>query len=119
MSCGSWAHARRPGFFSRHRFHRGDHREEGNFMGPEGFGVRRPLRFLAHRLELSEPQIVELGRILDALKIERAQVEVDNRRALSGFADALAGETFDAAKATEAGERRVSSAQRLRETLIK
>jgi len=88
-------------------------------MGPEGFGVRRPLRFLAHRLELSEPQIVELGRILDALKIERAQVEVDNRRALSGFADALAGETFDAAKATEAGERRVSSAQRLRETLIK
>ncbi len=88
-------------------------------MSPEGFGVRRPLRFLAHKLDLTEPQIVELARILDALKIERAQVEVDDRRALSDFADALSGDAFDAAKAGSAGERRVASAQRLRETLLR
>ena len=42
-----------------------------------GFGVRRPLRFLAHKLELDDRQIGELARILDELKTERAQAEVD------------------------------------------
>ena len=88
-------------------------------MHPEGFGVRRPLRFLAHKLDLTEPQVVELARILDTLKIERAQVEVDDRRALSDLADAIGSETFDATKAASAGDRRVASAQRLRETLLR
>jgi hypothetical protein len=38
-----------------------------------GFGVRRPLRFLAHRLELDEKQVAALAKVLDDLKIERAQ----------------------------------------------
>src|SRR5262249_58146174 len=54
-----------------------------------GFGVRRPLRFLAHRLRLDDKQVAELARILDELKTERAQAEVDRRRTLSAFADAL------------------------------
>ena len=87
--------------------------------GGEQFGVRRPLRFLAHKLELDDQQIAQLARILDELKIERAQIEVDDRRTLSEFADALGGETFDTAKATTGGQRRVESAQRLRETLIR
>jgi Spy/CpxP family protein refolding chaperone len=89
------------------------------FERSEQFGVRRPLRFLAHKLELDDQQIAELARILDELKIERAQIEVDDRRTLSEFADALGGETFDTAKATTGGQRRVDSAQRLRETLIR
>jgi Spy/CpxP family protein refolding chaperone len=89
------------------------------FNGGEQFGVRRPLRFLAHKLELDDQQIAELARILDELKIERAQIEVDDRRSLSEFADALGGENFDTAKATSGGERRVASAQRLRETLVR
>lgn len=56
--------------------------------------------------------------MLDELKTERAQAEVDNRRTLADFADALSGEAFDAAKATAAGERRVNSAAKLRDTLI-
>src|SRR5579883_2516614 len=48
--------------------------EEG---GGGGFGVRRPLRFLAHKLGLDEPQIAEFARILNELKTERAQAEVD------------------------------------------
>ncbi len=83
------------------------------------FGVRRPLRFLAHKLDLDDTQITALVRILDELKTERAQAEVDDRRSLAEFADAVAGEAFDAAKAASAGERRVQSAARVRETLIR
>ena len=71
---------------------------------------RRPLRFLAHKLDLDEKQIGELVRILDDLKTERAQAEVDDRRSLAEFADSLAGDAFDASKAGNAGERRVQSA---------
>ena len=83
------------------------------------FGVRRPLRFLAHKLDLDEKQIAALVRILDELKTERAQAAVDDRRSLAEFADAMAGEAFDADKAASAGERRVQSAARVRENLIR
>src|ERR1051325_9072677 len=62
-----------------------------------GFGVRRPLRFLAWKLGLDERQMAELARILNELKTERAQGAVDDRRALTLLADAAAGDTFDAA----------------------
>jgi len=84
-----------------------------------GFGVRRPLRFLAHRLNLDERQVAELARILDELKTERAQAEVDRRRTLSAFADALSGESFDSAKADEAGALRTQSAERVRQAVVK
>jgi Spy/CpxP family protein refolding chaperone len=92
--------------------------DEG-FGSGGGFGVRRPLRFLAHKLELDEKQVVQLARILDELKTERAQAAVDDRRTLAEFADALAGDQFDAAKAASAGERRVESSKRLREALVR
>ncbi len=95
------------------------HHDADRFEGRSGFGVRRPLRFLAHKLDLNEKQITELARILDELKIERAQAEVDDRRALAEFADSVAGETFDVAKANSAGERRIQSASRVRETLTR
>ncbi len=84
-----------------------------------GFGVRRPLRFLAHKLGLDDRQVAELARILDELKTERAQAEVDRRRTLAAFADALAGDAFNAAKADEGGQLRVKSAERLREAVLK
>jgi Spy/CpxP family protein refolding chaperone len=90
--------------------------EEG--FGTGGFGVRRPLRFLAHELGLDERQMAELARILDDLKTERAQAEVDRRRTVAAFADALAGDTFDVAKAGEGGELRVRSAERLRGAVV-
>ena len=80
-------------------------------------GVRRPLRFLAYKLELSEAQVTQFAKILDELKVERAQAEVDERRSLLGIADALAGEIFDKAKVTEATEHRVRSAQKLRDAV--
>jgi hypothetical protein len=59
--------------------------DPGSFGGG-AFGVRRPLRFLAYKLELNDAQVSELARILDELKTERAQAAVDHRRALSAFA---------------------------------
>jgi Spy/CpxP family protein refolding chaperone len=88
-------------------------------FGGGSFGVRRPLRFLAHKLELDERQVAEVARILDELKTERAQAEVDRRRSLTAFADALTGDAFDAGKAAEGGELRVQSAQRLRDAVNK
>lgn len=101
---------RRGAFMRRH----GHHDEEGS-----AFGVRRPLRFLAHKLDLDDKQITALVRILDELKTERAQAAVDDRRSLAEFADAVGGEAFDAARAASAGDRRVQSAAKLRDTLIR
>ena len=84
-----------------------------------GFGVRRPLRFLAYKLELDEKQVEGLAKILDELKTERAQAAVDDRRSMADFADALGGETFDAVKATVAGDRRAESAQKLKGAVTK
>jgi len=83
-----------------------------------GFGVRRPLRFLAWKLELEEEQIGKLAAILDELKIERAQASVDNRRTIGAFADAVTGDTFDETKAREAGDARVKSAEKLRDAVV-
>jgi Spy/CpxP family protein refolding chaperone len=90
--------------------------DDGEFGGG-AFGVRRPLRFLAYKLELSEEQVEELARILNDLKTERAQAAVDNRRTTSAFADAIAGETFDTEKVSAAAGDRVKSAERLRDAV--
>src|SRR5262245_65843026 len=58
---------------------------EGFGGGP--FGVRRPLRYLAYKLDLDDAQVSEVARILDELKTERAQDAVDQRRTQAAFAD--------------------------------
>src|SRR5438477_3399678 len=71
---GGWGHGWH-GHEERHASGEGWGEGEGG-----GFGVRRPLRFLAYKLELDDRQVPELARILDDLKTERAQAEVDRRR---------------------------------------
>jgi Spy/CpxP family protein refolding chaperone len=82
-------------------------------LGP-AFGVRRPLRFMAHKLDLDEEQVQKLAQILNDLKTERAQAAVDDQRTVAAFADALEGERFDQAKADEGLQLRSASAERLR-----
>jgi Spy/CpxP family protein refolding chaperone len=108
------------------RGHRHQHRphDTASHFGPGGedgggFGVRRPLRFMAWKLELDEAQVTKLAAILDGLKTERAQAAVDHRRSVGAFADALADEAFDVAAATAAAEERVQSAARLKTAVIK
>ena len=82
------------------------------------FGVRRPLRFLAHKLDLSEKQVDELAKVLSDLKTERAQAAVDQRRTTSAFADAMTDEAFDAAKVEAIADERVKSQERLRGAIV-
>jgi Spy/CpxP family protein refolding chaperone len=90
---------------------------EGEDAG--SFGGRRPLRFLAHKLDLDQKQFAELARILDELKTERAQAAVDERRTLADYADAMSGESFDAEKAAAGAARRAESASRVGSELVK
>src|SRR5262245_47326573 len=82
------------------------------------FGVRRPLRFLAHKLDLDEDQIKRLAQILDELKTERAQAAVDSRRTLAAFADAVSGANFDEGKAAAGANLRLDGAERLKEAVL-
>ena len=59
----------------------------------------------------------ELARILDELKTERAQAEVDNRRTVTAFADAVESGAFNEARSREGGDLRVKSAERLRDAV--
>jgi hypothetical protein len=79
-----------------------------------GFGVRRPLRFLAHKLELDEKQMAVFATALDELKTERAQAAVDQRRRVSTLAEALEKSDFDEHKLREAGEQQEKSAELVR-----
>jgi Spy/CpxP family protein refolding chaperone len=85
----------------------------GDEFGGGSFGVRRPLRFLAYKLNLDEAQVSDLAAILNELKTERAQAEVDHRRTTTAFADAIAAESFDEAKARSVADDRVKSTERV------
>ena len=107
---GRWRHEGRSAFGSD---------EPGDLGGFAGaFGVRRPLRFLAYKLQLDEDQIKELAQILDELKTERAQAAVDQRRTLAAFAEAVAGETFDEARASAGASLRTGSAEHLKDSVM-
>jgi Spy/CpxP family protein refolding chaperone len=83
-----------------------------------GFGVRRPLRYMAHRLDLDDDQIDTLAGILNVIKTERAQARLDEQKSIAGIADAVEGEEFDADKANEALAVRVAAAERLQEQVL-
>ena len=83
-----------------------------------GFGVRRPLRFLAFKLGLEDAQVSQLAKILDDVKTERAQAAVDHRRTLSAFADAVSGEAFDQSKADSGAKLRLESADRVKTAVL-
>jgi Spy/CpxP family protein refolding chaperone len=106
-----------------HGHHGPDHPFHGGPGGGDefggGFGVRRPLRFLAFKLELSEKQVSELATVLSELKTERAQSAVDQRRTTTALADAVAADAFDEAKAKSAAEERTRSTERVQQAVVR
>lgn len=78
------------------------------------FGVRRPMRYLAYKLDLDEDQVRVLAGILDDLKTARAQADVDWQRSVSDLAGALEEGEFDEGGVRSALERRARSAEQLR-----
>jgi hypothetical protein len=84
-----------------------------------GFGVARPLRFLALRLGLDRDQVAELAKILDRVKIERAQASVDLRRAAAEVAETLEAPDFDRERARGVHERRLEASRRVQDALTR
>jgi Spy/CpxP family protein refolding chaperone len=119
--CGStaasaqWADeaARRAQRFAHRRF------EEEEPFGGAGLGVRRPLRFLAWKLDLGDEQTARLARVLERLKLERAQASLDLRRAAADLADALESAEFARAKVDAASELRNTAARRVQEAVAR
>ena len=124
-----------PGFLHWRRaracMHDAQHAGHAHHGGPAGyhagpgdhghgpmFGVRRPLRVMAHELELDEDQIEKLARAIDELKTVRAQAAVNERRSVGSIADALLGAELDRGKLDEALELRVESARQLRSAVL-
>jgi Spy/CpxP family protein refolding chaperone len=112
-----WAFAHGHGCGGPKHHHGHDH-ESHSRGGWGGFGVRRPLRFMARQLELDEEQVDKLAAILDDLKTERAQAKVDHRRAVSSFADAFVGDELDVEKVKKAANERADSARRVEEAVV-
>jgi hypothetical protein len=112
-ACGSADFGRVESVFSRGHF-----REEEVF-GAGGLGVRRPLRWLAWRLDLDSEQVAAAAKILERLKLERAQAAVDLRRAASDLADAVESGEFARARVESAGSVRLGAAQRVQQAVAR
>ena len=82
-----------------------------------GFGVPRPLRFLAMRLELDAGQTAEVAKIIERVKIERAQSAVDLRRASSEIAETLEAGDFDRDRARKIRDLRLEASRRVHDAL--
>jgi hypothetical protein len=91
---------------------RGRHRQRPH-EGAGGLGVRRPLRFMVRQLELTAEQSAELASILDEIRYERAQVELDVQRTQVGFADAFGASELNAEALRQLAQQRVRSQERL------
>jgi Spy/CpxP family protein refolding chaperone len=119
-SCGEGASFGSHGGGHRHGGHDGHSHGgggDGDDLGGGSFGVRRPLRFLAYKLELDEAQVTELAAILADLKTERAQAAVDERRSTSALAEVIAAEAFDETKAKTVTGDRVKSTARVEDAV--
>ena len=92
-------------------------RSSDRIFGGGGFGVRRPVRFLAARLDLDDKQLSSLARIVERIRIEREQAAVDLRRAVGAFADALEGDAFGDTALESAAERRLEAAKSVQEAV--
>src|SRR5262245_32718374 len=82
------------------------------------FGVRRPLRYLAFKLDLSEDQVRDVADVLNRLKTARGQSQLDWERSVADAADAFASGTFDETKVKDALARRMRSTETLNDELL-
>ncbi len=121
-SCGptyasAWCETGTRGSGTEWTFHSSSRASGDSIFGSGGFGIRRPLRFLSERLDLTEKQVSRLARIFERIRIERDQAAVDLRRAAGQFADALEGSDFLPDAAAAAGQRRVDAAKSVQEVV--
>lgn len=90
----------------------GPHRHHG---GP--FGGRRPMRFLARRLNLSDDQFRKVAAILSSLRVARQQAAVDRQRAMAHYATAMEADALDPAALDAAQAQQAAAAKAQHEAM--
>lgn len=86
--------------------------------GP-AFGVRRPLRHLSWKLDLTEGQIREMADVLNRLKTAYAQARLDRERSLGDIAASFDTDVFDAEVARRALDGRQRASTTLNDEVLK
>ena len=82
------------------------------------FSVKRPLRFLMHKLDLTDEQVMVVADALSDFRIERDQADVERRRAKKVLMSSLKADAFDREKALEGVEQQVIAHRQLLEAFI-
>ncbi len=70
--------------------HRGHHHHWKSGRRSGSFGVRRPLRYLSYQLDLDESQRRRVAVALDAVKTEREQAALDEKKMAADLAELVA-----------------------------
>jgi len=87
-------------------------RHRGGRHAGGGFGVRRPLRYLAYHLDL-DGQVRRIAAILDRLKTEREQAGLDESRTVTRVASLVTNPDVSVDMLKDALAPRVESAEAL------
>ena len=103
--------------FSRRRQQHNVQESRGHRQG--SFGVRRPLRYLSHRLDLDDQQRRVLAASFERIKIEREQAALDRKRSDGQVADKLTQQELAVEDLQQAMSPRTDIAQRLQATIAK
>jgi Spy/CpxP family protein refolding chaperone len=82
------------------------------------FGVRRPLRHLSWKLDLTEAQVRELADVLNRLKTAYAQARLDRERSVADVAASFDAEVFDTQRAREALDGRKDASTALNDEVL-
>jgi len=93
---------------------RGHHRHGGG----GNFGVRRPLRYLSHHLDLDDSQTRKVASVLNRLKTEQEQATLDQKRTVQALADLMIGEEPHSEELKVALTPRMESAKRMQDEVI-
>ncbi len=111
--CWPWQRAY-AGHSSHYKYESRWHSHRGS-----SFGVRRPLRHLSHRLDLDDSQIRRMASVLNQLKTEREQADIDEKRSIAAIADLLSEGTPTLDECRETLSSRLTTAKQLNEETAK
>ena len=86
---------------------------ESRQHGRSSLGVRRPLRYLAYHLDLSEDQMRRVAILLDRLKTEREQARLDESKTVTSIAELIEKSDLSMDDLAKALDPRIAATQRL------
>ncbi len=115
--CWPWRYAYAGSTDNRRKSHYYESR--WHHRGGRSFGVRRPLRYLSHHLDLDESQTRRMATVLNTLKTEREQAALDEKRTVAGLAALMEEGTPTLAEVREVLAARTKSAEQLNEETAK